>query len=433
MIDHGGELLVDAFVERAQCDLAMINEQLLDDGWDRLQESGAGHPQPQKRPFWRGLRLALAATLAAAVLVIIAYRFVPTGRGTPLQYSVEGTVAGTEGSITAGPDTKSWLRFSDDSCIQLSALARLSVDGVEERGARITLIDGSIDVFVKPRSHAAWTFAAGPFRVKVKGTSFRLGYSAEQQRMSLHMATGLVEVVGSRGRAIAVSGGEAIELFADPTLAAAADVGSAAVEAPLVDERPAPVPAMQEKSPVHGLRGGPAPEAPNRRAAMHVEPTAELPHLGWSQLLKQGRFADVIADAEERGLDTTLAQASAADLSVLADAARYTKHHDLARQVLLTIRSRFAGNEPGRDAAFFLGRLGESAPGQSEAALGWYETYLQEAPRGLYASEALAREMTLLAGKDRGRATKLARQYLDRFPRGAQAELARSLLETGND
>ena len=150
-------------------------------------------------------------------------------------------------------------------------------------------------------------------------------------------------------------------------------------------------------------------------------------------MITDGKFAQVITDAETRGLDSVLAGASAADLSSLADAARYTKRSGLARQVLLAMRSRFPGSEAARDASFFLGRLGEGAPGQPDAALGWYETYLREAPRGLYASEALGREMTLLAPRSHERAKKLAKQYLERFPHGPEADLARSLLEAGDD
>jgi TolA-binding protein len=164
--------------------------------------------------------------------------------------------------------------------------------------------------------------------------------------------------------------------------------------------------------------------------AMPANEPSEPAPVAWSKLLAKGDFASVITEAERRGIGATIAQSSAADLSSLADAARYTKRYDLARQVLLTMRSRFAGAEHARDASFFLGRLAEAVPDRSESALGWYETYLREAPRGLYASEALGREMALLAQHSPERARKVAGQYLARFPQGPQAELARSLLES---
>ena len=42
-------------------------------------------------------------------------------------------------------------------------------------------------------------------------------------------------------------------------------------------------------------------------------------------------------------------------------------------------------------------------------------------------AEALGRQLALLARSDTARARELARAYLERFPHGAQAELARSL------
>jgi hypothetical protein len=151
--------------------------------------------------------------------------------------------------------------------------------------------------------------------------------------------------------------------------------------------------------------------------------------VAWSGRVAKGDFAGVVADAERRGLDTAVAEASAAELAALADAARYTKRPQLALKVLLALRARFAGSDPAKDAAFFLGRLAETAPGRPASALDWYDTYLRESPGGLYASETLGREMTLLADSAPARARKVARAYLERFPQGPQAGLARSLLE----
>lgn len=429
------ERLVEAFVERAERDLAIMSEEQLDKGWERLQRPHAAPPRRTKPSLRLGFGLATA--LAAAALVVAAYRFVPDRAGAPLRYSVEGAASVAASTITAAGEAKSWLRFSDESRIELAARTTVTVDALAENGAQVTLVDGAIEVFVKPRSHSAWTFAAGPFQVKVKGTSFRLGYSGNHGRMSLHMTSGLVEVVGSKGRTMAVSAGESLELAAAPTLAAEPDGENAPAQTPFPEQRPTPPSEVPDQTAV-GIPAKTAVEPAHRRSPGHGknEPetsTAGRPPEAWSRLITQGRYADVIAEAERRGLDATLAEADAADLSSLADAARYTKHPDLARRVLLVMRTRFVGTEPARDASFFLGRLGERVPGQPEVALGWYETYLREAPRGLYASEALAREMTLLAAKEPRRAAKLARLYLERFPHGSQAELARSLLETGND
>jgi hypothetical protein len=150
----------------------------------------------------------------------------------------------------------------------------------------------------------------------------------------------------------------------------------------------------------------------------------------WSALIAEGDFSAIVQDAERRGLDVTLARGSALDLITLGDAARYTRKYEMARQALLALRARFPGSDRAKDAAFFLGRLSEVGPASSDTALTWYDTYLGEASRGPYASEALGRKLTLLVRMDRERARTVARTYLQRFPEGNQAEFARSVAES---
>jgi TolA-binding protein len=152
----------------------------------------------------------------------------------------------------------------------------------------------------------------------------------------------------------------------------------------------------------------------------------------WSSLIARGEFDAVVKDAEARGLDVTLAQASAAELTSLADAARYSRRYDVARQALQRVRERFPDTSRGSEAAFFLGRLAETGPTSTsaKAALTWYEIYLRESALGPYAAEALGREIALFSGTDRARAQTTAQHYLERFPHGAQADLARSLVRS---
>ena len=262
--------------------------------------------------------------------------------------------------------------------------------------------------------------------MNVKGTEFHLAFAADRGRLTLQMKSGLVEVLAPPNRTIAVGRGESLELFAEPAQAEAPPV--APPDAPPGGHVEAGAPGSGRISQANS-RAVVATEPVRHRLAMPASEPGEPAAMAWSKLLAKGDFAGVIADAERRGIGSTLAQASAADLASLADAARYTKHYDLARQVLLAVRSRFVGADHARDASFFLGRLAEAVPDRSESALGWYETYLREAPRGLYASEALGREMALLGRSAPERARKVAGQYLARFPQGPQAELARSLLE----
>jgi hypothetical protein len=79
------------------------------------------------------------------------------------------------------------------------------------------------------------------------------------------------------------------------------------------------------------------------------------------------------------------------------------------------------------DAAFLLGRLDEV--GQPRAAISWYDHYLEEAPAGAYASEALGRKMTAIHRLDGSeRARPVAEQYLQRYPSGPYSALAQTIV-----
>lgn len=149
-------------------------------------------------------------------------------------------------------------------------------------------------------------------------------------------------------------------------------------------------------------------------------------------MLAQGDFDAIVAEATRHGLDACLAADGEQNLAALADAARYTQRKDLARRTLQAVRTRFPGSDRARDAAFFLGRLDESAHAQSREALSWYARYLEESPAGSYAEEALGRQMILLGeardGADRARARAVAHRYLADFPHGLYAGAASGLV-----
>jgi hypothetical protein len=296
---------------------------------------------------------------------------------------------------------------------------------LDTQGARVALADGELDVRVAHRRGASWRFEAGPFVVWVRGTAFRLSYDARHGRFAVQMEAGLVEVHGpSEERTFTLRAGESIELFATPE--------GKSIAAPIA---PPPVPVKPDKQTARPViePARPSP-APVRRRLAVIDPGERRRQPGrWAQLIARGEFAAVVRDAEERGMDATLASASAADLTSLADAARYTRRNDLARQALLFVRARFPRSARASDAAFFLGRLAESPSSGSDVALSWYETYLAESKAGPYAGEALGREIVLLARANRAAARKVAQTYLRRFPKGTHAELARSLVESASE
>jgi hypothetical protein len=174
-------------------------------------------------------------------------------------------------------------------------------------------------------------------------------------------------------------------------------------------------PAAERKAPTPGPTLSPTPPAARGAAEPHA----------WTKQVAQGHFAAVLEEAEQRGLDRLLSGGSLEELAALADAARYAGRNAIAKRVLLAERQRFASSGPARDAAFFLGRIAEDSGG---GAVEWYERYVQESPRGPYASQAFGRKMMLLY-KQRGPAAAkpVAAEYLSRFPNGPYAAAARKL------
>jgi TolA-binding protein len=422
--------IVEDVAALARQGLGQVTEAELDQGWqrlaNRLEQGQHLEPPISLRPQFAWSKWALAGA-AAVVLGIAAYRLPLQSSDKPLHYVVEGATVAAAETITATSAAR--VLFSDESSLGIEPSAKIKVLGTDAHGAQVAVTDGAIDVTVKPRSHSSWRFEAGPFSVLVKGTSFRLGFDAAKGRMDLHMKTGVVEVRGPRAdRVLTLRAGESLELFANPQREA-----PIAAPARVTQEAPRPeIPAtLSPSTPAETSRGVAKHAAPGSpgRLAMHDGSLANH-SLSWSDLIAKGDFPAIVQDAERRGLDLTLASGSAQELITLADAARYTRKYETARQALLALRARFAGSDRAKDAAFFLGRLSEVGPASSDAALTWYDTYLAEAGRGPYASEALGRKLTLLVHRDRQLAQQTARTYLQLFPEGNQAQLARSVVQS---
>jgi TolA-binding protein len=145
--------------------------------------------------------------------------------------------------------------------------------------------------------------------------------------------------------------------------------------------------------------------------------------------LARGQWDQILAEANRRGLEATLSEASSEDLFALANAARYRQRFDLARSALLAERRRFPQASRSFEAIYLLGRVEESRDTGLAQAIAWYDEYLARAPTGPLAGEALGRKMTLtekLEGPARARS--LAEEYLRRFPKGNYAGSARELL-----
>ena len=370
------------------------------------------------RRQWGVLAWALPTTaalaIAAAVLLFLHNR--------ALTFTVEG--AELSGQYVSAPaQAPAALRFSDASSVVATPGSRLRIEDTTSRGARVLLERGQASVRVVHSRSTAWTFAAGPFEVHVTGTRFDLTWDPAHETCELALREGSVEVRGPGGSGpLVLRGGQRFRGDAQRRTMQVLDLEPAAPGAAL--------PAASDAAPAAPL----TPPDPSAAAAVVTAPESASAHAApraanWSQDIAQGKFKEIVRDAEARGIAGCLASCSAADLRALSDAARYTGDSALAERTLLSLRQRFPG-APGSEAAFLLGRLHEKRGGLG-VALGWYDSYLREAPSGPFAAEALAGKLRAVkASQGRQAAAPVAREYLARFPKGVHVNAAREILES---
>lgn len=367
-----------------------------------------------------GGALVGSCALAAAALLLVwtgvlssPFDAAETTASSPLTYEVRGAVArsmGTDGELLATELSPAELRFSDSSVIEVAPATTLRIqtlsgsqsgDSRSWDKVRARLAQGRLTIDVEHHEHTDYRFFAGPYEVRVVGTAFDLGYEPAGERLDLEMKEGRVEVRDANGAVHVVEGTHRLSLPKTPAFA-------------VHDDPPASEgdPALGSTAAVEAAR---ATSTPARSAP------------SYGALAREGRFAEIVKDAERAGIERTLGSRSAADLQELAQAARYTGDGALASRTWKTLSERFANQPAGHNAKFFLARVDEDA-GRSAQALRGYASYLQTG--GTYSKEALGRQLMLTKGTlGAAQARPLAQQYLERFPNGPYAKAARSLLQ----
>jgi FecR protein len=376
------------------------------------------------RPFTYVL---LGAAAATAVVALVSRAGVHEEAPAPLAYGIEGGALGPGGVIEARGATEPAVRFADGTVITLAKGTQGRINSVDGRGAHLSIAEGTASVNVVPRPHARWRIDAGPFTINVHGTVFTAAWSPATGRLDVRMERGLISVEGPlTGGPLALRAGQRLTVVPRESRVILARLDDS-------DDDAAPANPIAPAAP-----SAAAPSAPTERPAAPVAVPVAVsparpavrparPGRTWGASLAAGDFASIVDDAE-RDLPRALASASSDDLAALADAARYRRRDDLARRALSVQRRRFAESPRAADAAFFLGRLDENDGGGLIHALRWYDRYLDEAPSGSYAAEALGRKMIALRELyGAARARDVADEYVRRFPRGSYAGAARAL------
>jgi TolA-binding protein len=364
---------------------------------------------------WPVLSMAVAA-LTLLVVGAMTSRFL--ARPKPLALSVEGAEMQKDGFVRASPEVQPSLRFSDGTRIGLGGVAAVRVRSIDVHGAHIAVENGEIRAEVIHAPLAAWVFDAGPFVVDVKGTTFSLAWNSVEARLVVRLETGLLAIhTPFTPEPISLKGGQRLVATSIDQRVVVSALTSLEAPGPTADEGTRTAPAPSAAAPVESAATPPLPSKPSARSE-------------WAERFASGDFRSIVDDAEQQGLDAVLAQRGLEDLALLADAARYTGRTAVARRALLSQRERFGRSARAIDAAFMLGRLQEST--DPDGAARWYDQYLEDAPRGTYAAEALGRKM-MLVERLRGAAAArpIAQEYVKKYPRGPHAKSAQTILSSG--
>jgi hypothetical protein len=395
---------------------------------------GDAAPVPRlRKPVAISLALATAALCLGLALFFLQDR--------PLTYEVRGGQQLAANYVDSLRNAPASVEFSDGSQIAAAAGARLRIDSTHSHGARVFIEHGSATARVKHRARSQWVFVAGPFDVRVTGTRFTLAWDPEQQAIDLTLHDGSVEVQSPLGSSRCVvrsgqhfraslstgtmqlensSGAPSLSVLPNGS-AHSASVGSVRAS-DTGDTVAAPVAAP---SVLPGSSSTPLTAAKQHTGTPHK--SNDVRPSPWSELVRQGDFQGVVDAAAARGIDSCLRSGSADDVRALADAARYTRHVDLAERSLSALRSRFAGTRQSAAATFLLGRTYESSA-RLTAADDQYQRYLDESPHGEFAAEALAGHMRMVAATQSPVAAKpIALEYLRRYREGVHAQTARHL------
>jgi hypothetical protein len=428
-VDKGsGAATIERVADFVRSAIAPMTPAQCESGLDVVRARLAARQRQRVRLFRLSFAGTGAGVVACALWLVFSGARVAGPQAASLAYHVEGGEIVEGGYLRSLGSAGVKLCFAEGSELEFLAGARGRLRSVDANGARLAVERGTASVKVAHRPGAHWLVDAGPFLIAVKGTTFTVAWDATGELLDLRMEQGTVSVTGPLSEcAITVRAGQRLAINLPKREVVLRDLESATALHP-ASALVSPEPELGLTK--QGLDSEPADtarDATAQRSGAHGRGGVAWPHT-WPAALVAGDTDSILRDVERRGLERCLADASSEDLSALADAARYRRRDSIATQALLAQRSRFPGSARALDAAFLLGRLEEMHEGGRRKALSWYRHYLEEAPSGAYASEALGREM-IVTHKLMGiaAAQMVAEDYLQRFPTGTYAGAARAL------
>jgi ferric-dicitrate binding protein FerR (iron transport regulator)/TolA-binding protein len=474
------EKLIEDICERVEADLGDGTTEANLARFEHLVLTTPVHPEVDrplpKKKWLRGM--ALAAAVLLPVLIGAGFWL----RDSPLELRINRQVVSDVANlhIQSGVHDNKQIRFANQSRIVLMQNTDATVRQATDAGVVMRLNRGELYLEVEGKESQSWVVHTGEYRVSVLGTRFYVEWRNAKQILDVRVVNGTVLVEGPHAGKVGIAVNADTHLRLDTAIGYAAinHMSSAFYDAssptllhsgqklqhawalramdlvvPQDEYRPGrreirPV-ASPQRDCVPGDRAGCTGRTLPRRSAgrtalkrtsgeqgrshpgkkMSVKPSAREKNADWQTMLNQRDYLGAIAAVEFAGFNSVLKTASLAELWKLMNAARRANRDELAEQILLTCRHRFPTSKKAPLAAFVLGKVNYYGKGDAGNAVSWFKTYLNEAPTGPLAEEALGRLIVL--ENERGKtheAKSLASQYLRRYPKGAFAENCRDLV-----
>lgn len=391
----------------------------LEQGHARLRRRLAAE---QGQPWVVRQRLPLVATLVVGLVVtfLVVLRL-PSRARAPVPVAVVQVTGGKileAGYLAEVGGTGIEVSFNEGSRFSLTPGTRGRLRPPTAEGVRLALDHGTAALRITPSHDRHWWVEAGPFVVSVTGTDFTVHWDPTSEELAVNLRQGRVAVSGPIvGEELVLRPGQNLTVNLAKRETVISEDGADKVHAMASAE---PVSVAPSSVPPHGA-SAPGPAA---SGATSPAPSARR----WREALASGQWDRILAEVEREGVESSLRTLSSDELFALADAARYRRRPELARAALLAQRERFPNSPRSLDAVFLLGRVEELRADGRGRALRRYDEYLERAPSGTYAAEALGRKMILvkeLQGNESAR--RVALEYLQRFPNGSYAEAAQTL------
>jgi len=375
--------------------------------------------QPLRRSSRGRAGLAAAAIVAAAAGVA---GYLVQRPSAPLAASFGDHTLAVGQWVSATEAVTPPIRFSDGSEVTLSQGSRARLATLDSTGAHLVLESGAADVKVIPNHDAKYRLSLGPFAVDVTGTRFEVGFRPSDEHFTLTLREGKVVVSGCVL-------GEGRTLLAGESLNASCRAGHFEISAAPAVRVGVPASSMQPPAAAPAAPAAPVAPAAESEAAGVPSQNAAPAAPSWQSLAKQSRFADAYSLVASDGFESAVSRASLAELALLGDTARFAGRPVDALSAYQALRSRAAGSASAKQAAFSIGRVHFDQRAAYAEAARWFRTYLAEQPGGPFAREAEGRLMESLARSgDRAGARKAAERYVEKYPTGPHARVARQLL-----